>query len=167
MSLLVLLLTLAMIGLVAWLLVTYVPMPSGVKTVIIIVAVVACVAYALQAFGVRRFRPSRRRSRGYRKMTDQAELPGMPEETALGVAAKKFVAEKEAIAAAKLRSVELEKEILTNMKLENVPRFKISAGGENFEFEIVPGVDGLRCAKITKTVKKPVSQPEEKEAVAV
>lgn len=88
-------------------------------------------------------------------MTDQPELPGMPDETPLGHAAKRFVAEKEGIAAAKLRSDELEKEILKNMKLENVPRFKVSAGGENFEFEIIPGEDSLRCAKITKTVKKP------------
>ncbi len=104
-------------------------------------------------------------------MTEQSELPGMPEETPLGVAAKKFVAEKEAIAAAKLRSAELEKEILKEMKLANVPRFKISAGGENFEFEIVPGEDALRCAKITKTVKKgPVTSErleETKEPVAV
>lgn len=52
MSLFVLLLTLALVGVVTWALVTYIPMPQGIKTVIVIVAVVACVAYALQAFGV-------------------------------------------------------------------------------------------------------------------
>ena len=100
----------------------------------------------------------------------QIELPGMPEETPLGHAAKKFVAEKEMVAESKLRSAELEKEILANMKLENVPRFKVSAGGENYEFELVPGEDALRCAKITKTIKRPEAKPAEatqKEAASV
>lgn len=97
-------------------------------------------------------------------MNQQQELPGMPEETPLGIAANKFVAEKELIAASKLRSAELEKQILTEMRNEAVPRFKISAGGENYEFELVPGEDALRCAKITKTVKK---APETAPAQAV
>lgn len=97
-------------------------------------------------------------------MTEQQELPGMPEETPLGKAAKSFIAVKERIAESKLQSEELEKEILTNMKAESVPHFKVTAGGENYEFELVPGTDGLRCAKITKTAKKapkpePVTEP--------
>jgi len=92
----------------------------------------------------------------------QQELPGMPEETELGKAANKFVAEKEMVAASKLRSAELEKEILGEMKKAGVPRFKVSAGGENYEFELVPGQDALRCAKITKTIKKPAeAKPSE------
>lgn len=51
MSYLALLLILAFIGLVAWALVTYIPMPQGIKTVIVIVAVVCSILYALHAFG--------------------------------------------------------------------------------------------------------------------
>lgn len=47
-----LLLYLAIIGVVAWALVTYLPMPPGVQKVIIIVAIVACVIVALNAFNV-------------------------------------------------------------------------------------------------------------------
>lgn len=72
------------------------------------------------------------------------------------------MAEKETIAAAKLRTAEIETEILGHMKSENVPHFKVSVAGENYEFELVPGHDGLRCAKITKTIKKPekITEPE-------
>lgn len=52
MSILLLLVILAVIGVVTWALVTYLPMPAGVKTVIVIVAVVACVIYALHAMGI-------------------------------------------------------------------------------------------------------------------
>ncbi len=52
MSIVMLLLILAVIGVVAWALVTYIPMPAPIKTVIIIVAVVACVLYALHAMGI-------------------------------------------------------------------------------------------------------------------
>ncbi len=98
-------------------------------------------------------------------MSDQPQLPGMPEETPLGQAANKFVAEKELVASSKLRSAELEKEILGEMKKVNVPRFKVSAGGENYEFELVVGQDALRCAKITKTIKKPVEVKQEQASV--
>lgn len=47
-----LLLVLAVIGVIAWAIVTYIPMPAGVRTVIIIVAVLCAVIYALNAFGV-------------------------------------------------------------------------------------------------------------------
>ncbi len=47
-----LMLYLAVIGLMAWALVTYVPMPAGIQKVIIIVAIVACVIVALNAFNV-------------------------------------------------------------------------------------------------------------------
>jgi hypothetical protein len=52
MSIVMLLLVLAVIGVVAWALVTYLPMPAPVKNVIVIVAVVACVLYALHAMGI-------------------------------------------------------------------------------------------------------------------
>jgi hypothetical protein len=52
MSILGLLLVIAVIGLIAWALITYIPMPAGVRTVILIVAVVCAVIYALNAFGV-------------------------------------------------------------------------------------------------------------------
>ncbi len=52
MSVIALLVVLALIGLVAWALVRFVPMPAGVKTVIVVVAVVVCIVYALNAFGI-------------------------------------------------------------------------------------------------------------------
>lgn len=52
MSVIMLLFVLAVIGVVAWALVTYVPMPAPVKTTIVVVAVVACVLYALHAMGI-------------------------------------------------------------------------------------------------------------------
>lgn len=52
MGILGLLVIIAVMGLFAWALVTYVPMPGGVKTVIIVVTVIAAVIYALNAFGV-------------------------------------------------------------------------------------------------------------------
>lgn len=52
MSVIVLLLVIALIGLVAWGLITYIPMTQGVKTVIAIVAVICAAIYALNAFGV-------------------------------------------------------------------------------------------------------------------
>ncbi len=53
MSIVMLLLVLAVIGVVAWALTTYVPMPQAVKTVIIVVAVIACVLYAFSAMGIK------------------------------------------------------------------------------------------------------------------
>lgn len=52
MSILVLLLILAVIGVMAWALTTYIPMPAGIKTTIVVVAIVACVIYALHAMGI-------------------------------------------------------------------------------------------------------------------
>lgn len=52
MSVFMLLLVLAVIGVVAWALVTYLPMPAAVKTTIVVVAVMACVLYALHAMGI-------------------------------------------------------------------------------------------------------------------
>ncbi len=46
-----LLVYLAVIGLVAWGLIQFIPMPPQVKTVIIVVAVIACILIAFQAFG--------------------------------------------------------------------------------------------------------------------
>ncbi len=52
MSIIYLMLVLAVIGVVAWALVTYIPMPSGMKTLIVVVAVVCGVLYALNMFGI-------------------------------------------------------------------------------------------------------------------
>lgn len=52
MSVLYLLCLLALIGVAAWALVTYLPMPAPVKTVIVVVAVIACVIIALNALGI-------------------------------------------------------------------------------------------------------------------
>jgi len=52
MSVLLLLFVLAFIGVVTWALVTYLPMPVPIKTTIVVVAVIACVLYALHAMGI-------------------------------------------------------------------------------------------------------------------
>lgn len=49
---LALLVYIAVIGLIAWALITLIPMPQQIKTVIIVVAVVAAVLVALHAFGI-------------------------------------------------------------------------------------------------------------------
>ncbi len=52
MPIILLLFWFAIIGLIAWALITYVPMPQPIKTVIVIAAVVFCVIILLQALGV-------------------------------------------------------------------------------------------------------------------
>lgn len=47
-----LILYMAFIGLAAWLAIKYIPMVEGVKTVIIVFAVVACVLLGLHAMGI-------------------------------------------------------------------------------------------------------------------
>ena len=46
-----LLVLLAIIGLIAWAIITAVPMPSQIRTVIIVVAVLFCLLIVLRAFG--------------------------------------------------------------------------------------------------------------------
>jgi uncharacterized membrane protein len=50
MNLLWLLVVFALIGLGAWALVSFVPMPSAIATVIVVVAVIGCVLMAINAF---------------------------------------------------------------------------------------------------------------------
>jgi hypothetical protein len=52
MSVLALILILALLGLITWAVITYVPMPAGIRNLIVIVAVIAGVLYALSAFGI-------------------------------------------------------------------------------------------------------------------
>ena len=52
MSLITLLLALALLGLVAWALITFIPMPSNMAKLIAVVAVVAGILYVLTWFGV-------------------------------------------------------------------------------------------------------------------
>lgn len=52
MSVLVLMLILALLGLAAWAITAFVPMPQGIKNLIVIVAVIAGIMYTLNAFGV-------------------------------------------------------------------------------------------------------------------
>lgn len=47
-----LLIVIALIGVLTWALVTFLPMPGQFKTLIVVVAVIFCVLYALSAFGV-------------------------------------------------------------------------------------------------------------------
>lgn len=47
-----LIVTLAVVGLLVWLITTYIPMPPAFKTTIIVVSVICVVLYVLQAFGV-------------------------------------------------------------------------------------------------------------------
>lgn len=52
MSVLTLFLVLACIGLLAWVIVTLIPMPQQIKTVIIVAAVICAILYCLSAFGL-------------------------------------------------------------------------------------------------------------------
>lgn len=52
MSIIGLVLLLAVLGFLLWLLLTYVPMPAPVKTVIIAVVVIALVLFVLDATGI-------------------------------------------------------------------------------------------------------------------
>ncbi len=52
MSVLTLMLVLALLGLAAWAIVTLIPMPEGIRKLIIIVAVIVAVLYVLSAFGI-------------------------------------------------------------------------------------------------------------------
>jgi predicted membrane channel-forming protein YqfA (hemolysin III family) len=47
-----LILTLALLGLVVWLITTYIPMPAPFKTIIFIVAGICVVLYLMTAFGI-------------------------------------------------------------------------------------------------------------------
>lgn len=49
MGLIELLVVLAIVGVIVWLLTTYVPMPSPIRTVIVVIAALACLLYALRA----------------------------------------------------------------------------------------------------------------------
>lgn len=49
---LALLLYIAIIGLIAWALITLIPMPAQIHTVIIVVAVIASIVVTLHAFGI-------------------------------------------------------------------------------------------------------------------
>ncbi len=87
-------------------------------------------------------------------MTDQQELPGMPEETPLAQVAKRYAAVKDRIAAAKLESDAIEQDVFAEMDKAGVQHFKISVGGENYEFDVKASERSLICRKITKTPKK-------------
>lgn len=52
MSLLTFLVVAAIIGLVVWLLVTYIPMPQPIRTLIVVVAVLVLVLYLIQGIGL-------------------------------------------------------------------------------------------------------------------
>ncbi len=52
MSVISLLLILALLGLVAWALVTYIPMQAGIQKLIIVAAIVIGALYLLNAFGI-------------------------------------------------------------------------------------------------------------------
>lgn len=52
MSLIGLVLVLAIIGLVAWAITTFIPMPGNIRTLIIVVCGIVAVLYVLSAFGI-------------------------------------------------------------------------------------------------------------------
>jgi hypothetical protein len=47
-----LILQLALVGFLAWLVLTYIPMPDPIKKVIIVVIVIALILYVLRIFGL-------------------------------------------------------------------------------------------------------------------
>ena len=52
MSLITLIIVIAVIGLIVWLVTTYIPMPEPFKKIIIVVALIVVVLYCLSAFGI-------------------------------------------------------------------------------------------------------------------
>ena len=52
MPLISLLILVALVGVIAWAIITYLPMAQGFKTLITIIAIVACVVLVLNAFGL-------------------------------------------------------------------------------------------------------------------
>ena len=52
MTLIGLVLGLAIIGLVVWLIVTYIPMPAVVRTAILVITAIVVIVYLLQVLGV-------------------------------------------------------------------------------------------------------------------
>jgi len=47
-----LILTLALVGLIVYLIVTYIPMPQIVKTIILVVVAICLILYLMQIFGI-------------------------------------------------------------------------------------------------------------------
>jgi hypothetical protein len=47
-----LILTIALLGLVVWLITTYIPMPQPFKTIILVIAAVILLLYLVQVFGI-------------------------------------------------------------------------------------------------------------------
>lgn len=47
-----LIITLAVLGLIVWLIVTYIPMVEPIRTIIIVIAAICALLYALRAFGL-------------------------------------------------------------------------------------------------------------------
>jgi len=52
---LMLLLQIALLGLIVWAIITYIPMAPGFKTVIIVVSIIILVIYLMQVFGISDF----------------------------------------------------------------------------------------------------------------
>ncbi len=52
MPLISLILTLAVVGFLLWLIITYIPMPAPFKNVIVVIVVIVLVLWLLQVFGV-------------------------------------------------------------------------------------------------------------------
>jgi len=52
MSIITLVIVIAIVGVIVWAVTTYLPMDPKFKTLIVVVAIIACALYALAAFGV-------------------------------------------------------------------------------------------------------------------
>lgn len=52
MSILSIILTLAVVGFILWLVVTYIPMPAPFKTVIVVIAVIALILWLVNGLGL-------------------------------------------------------------------------------------------------------------------
>lgn len=52
MSLISLLILLVVIGVVLWAIITYIPMPQAIKSIILVVGIIVALYYVLSAFGI-------------------------------------------------------------------------------------------------------------------
>ena len=82
-------------------------------------------------------------------------------QTPLGKACSKFVDVTQEIAQAKVKREEAKKAILIEMHKEGRERLTVTIDNENWSFEIKPGVEDLRCVKVTRQPAVKLEETEE------
>jgi hypothetical protein len=84
------------------------------------------------------------------KEPKQKRLSGM-EHSELEKAAELFVENKERVAELKIEREQLAEKIIIEMKKSGKNHLVITAAGENYSFEVIPGEERLSCKKETRS----------------